>query len=86
MNKRRRKGDAATQADNQHVARIRMEQEGREPVTLERKDFAIYSSNALIVRAPKGLRPGTVRVSIENRGAAGYSAPVVKTFELSARP
>lgn len=68
---------------NPEFLRIRMEQEGQAPVTLERKDFAIYSSNGLIVRAPKNFRPGTVRVSIENRGANGYSAPVVRTFELS---
>jgi hypothetical protein len=71
---------------NPEFVRIRMEQEGREPVTLERKDFALFSSGALIVRAPKGLRAGPVRVTVENRGAAGYSAPVVRTFELSARP
>ncbi len=62
-----------------------MEQEGREPVTLERKDFAVFSSNALIVRAPADFRAGAVRVTIENRGANGYSAPVVRTFKLSER-
>jgi hypothetical protein len=71
---------------NPEFIRIRMEQEGREPVTLERKDFAIFTSNALIVRAPKGFGAGAVRVTIENRGAAGYSTPVAWTFELSARP
>jgi hypothetical protein len=70
---------------NPEFMRIRMGQEGREPVTLERKDFAVFSSNALIVRAPQGFRAGAVRVTVENRGANGYSAPVVKTFELSAR-
>ena len=39
----------------------------------------------LLVRAPKGFRAGDVRVSIENRGANGYSAPVVKTLVLSER-
>ncbi|MFL6334002.1 MAG: hypothetical protein ACJ754_11875 [Pyrinomonadaceae bacterium] len=71
---------------NPAFIRIRMEQEGREPVTLERKDFAIFTSNALIVRAPKGFGAGAVRLTIENRGAAGYSTPVAWTFELSARP
>ncbi|HWS86373.1 MAG TPA: hypothetical protein VN282_05400 [Pyrinomonadaceae bacterium] len=70
---------------NPAFLRVRMEQEGRDPVTLERRDFAVYSSNALIVRAPKGFRAGTVRVTVENRGANGYSAPVVRTFELSER-
>ncbi len=66
--------------------RVRMEQEGRGAVTLERGDFALYSNDAVIVRVPKGFGPGTVTVSVENRGSTGYSAPVVKTFELSARP
>jgi hypothetical protein len=71
---------------NPEFLRIRMEQEGGEPVTLGRGDFAVYASTSLIVRAPKGFRAGAVRVTVENRGANGYSAPVVKTFELSARP
>jgi hypothetical protein len=70
---------------NPEFLRVRMEQEGRAPVTLDRGDFALFSHNSLIVRAPKGLRPGTVRLTIENRGANGYSAPVIKTFELSER-
>jgi hypothetical protein len=66
--------------------RVRMEQEGRGAVTLERGDFALYANGAVIVRVPKGFGAGTVTVSVENRGASGYSTPVVKTFELSARP
>jgi hypothetical protein len=66
--------------------RVRMEQEGRGAVTLERGDFALFTNNSLIVRVPQGFGPGAVRLSVENRGAAGYSAPVVRTFELSARP
>ncbi|MDT5271911.1 MAG: hypothetical protein QOH49_4097 [Acidobacteriota bacterium] len=70
---------------NPEFLRVRIEQEGRAPVTLGRGDFALFSHNSLIVRAPKGFRPGTVRLTIENRGANGYSAPVVRTFELSER-
>jgi hypothetical protein len=66
--------------------RVRMEQEGRGAVTLERGDFALFTGNALIVRVPRSFGPGTVTVSVENRGSTGYSTPVVKTFELSARP
>jgi hypothetical protein len=62
-----------------------MEQEGRGSVTLERGDFALYSNGAIVVRVPKGFGAGTVTVSVENRGSSGYSTPVVKTFELSAR-
>ena len=65
--------------------RVRMEQEGRGAVTLGRGDFALFSHGSLIVRVPKELGAGETRLSVENRGAAGYSPPVVKTFELSAR-
>lgn len=71
---------------NPEFLRVRVGQEGREPFTLSRADFALFSHGALIVRAPKGLRPGAVRVTVENRGEAGYSAPAAGTFELSARP
>jgi hypothetical protein len=65
--------------------RVRMEQEGRGSVTLERGDFALFTSNALLVRIPRSFGSGAVTVSVENRGANGYSTPVVKTFELAAR-
>lgn len=65
--------------------RVRFEQDGRAAVTLGRGDFALFSNNSLVVRVPKGFGAGAVRLSVENRGAAGYSAPVVRTFELSER-
>ena len=71
--------------DPRHL-RVRVEQEGRGAVTLERGDFALFTNTGLIVRLPQGFGPGTVRVSVENRGANGYSTPVVRTFELPARP
>ncbi|HEX7956307.1 MAG TPA: hypothetical protein VF508_05145, partial [Pyrinomonadaceae bacterium] len=40
--------------------RVRMEQEGRGSVTLERGDFALYANGAAVVRVPKGFGPGTV--------------------------
>jgi hypothetical protein len=70
---------------NPQFIRVRMEQEGREPFTLGRGDFALFSHGAVIVRAPKGFRAGAVRVSVENRGANGYSAPAHATFQLSER-
>jgi hypothetical protein len=65
--------------------RVRFEQEGRGAVTLEPSDFALYSDGALVVRLPKGFGAGRVSLSVENRGANGYSAPVVKSFELPER-
>ncbi|HEX8560376.1 MAG TPA: hypothetical protein VF668_19930 [Pyrinomonadaceae bacterium] len=71
---------------NPAYLRVRFEQEGREAVTLGRGDFVLFSNGGVVVRLPKGFGPGAVRVSVENRGAAGYSAPAVRTFELPARP
>jgi hypothetical protein len=71
--------------DPRHL-RVRVEQEGRGAVTLERGDFVLFTNAGLIVRLPQGFGPGAVRVSVENRGANGYSTPVVRTFELPARP
>jgi hypothetical protein len=71
---------------NPRFLRVRMEQEGHAAVTLGPGDFLLFSNNSVIVRVPKEMSAGRVRLSVENRGASGYSAPVVKTFELSARP
>ncbi|HEY0169755.1 MAG TPA: hypothetical protein VGB98_01795 [Pyrinomonadaceae bacterium] len=65
--------------------RVRFEQEGRAPVTLEHTEVALYSNGVLLVRLPKGFGAGRVSLSVENRGASGYSAPAVKTFELPER-
>lgn len=70
---------------NPRFLRVRMEQEGREPFTLGRGDFSLYSHGGVIVRVPKGFRAGVVRVTVENRGANGFSAPATGTFELSER-
>lgn len=70
---------------NPKFLRVRMEQQGREPVTLGRGDFSLFSQNAVLVRVPKGFRAGAVRVTVENRGANGFSAPATATLELSER-
>jgi hypothetical protein len=70
---------------NPKFQRIRMEQEGRAAATVSFADFSLFSNDALVVRVPKEFGAGIIRLSVENRGARGYSAPVVKTFELSSR-
>ena len=70
--------------DPKHL-RVRFGQEGRGDVTLGREDFRLFSHESVIVRLPKGFGPGRVTVSVENRGAAGYSAPAVTAFELGPR-
>ncbi|MBV9924675.1 MAG: hypothetical protein JOZ96_06490 [Acidobacteria bacterium] len=70
---------------NPEFVRVTFAQEGQRPFTLRHADFILFSGDSLIVRGPKDLRAGAVRVTVENLGANGYSAPVVKTFELSPR-
>lgn len=70
---------------NPNYTRIRMRQEGRPAVTLTYSDYSLYSAGTLIVRVPAELGAGTTTVTVENRGARGYSTPAVKTFELRPR-
>lgn len=70
---------------NPRFLRVRLEQEGREAVTLGPGDFSLFADNAVIVRMPASLGAGATRVTVENRGEHGYSAPAVITFELPAR-
>jgi hypothetical protein len=70
---------------NPKYVRVRFEQEGRAAATLGVDDFLIFTGQSLVVRLPQGFAPGALRVSVENLGASGYSAPAVATFELSGR-
>jgi hypothetical protein len=70
---------------NPEFVRVRFAQEGRATATLVRDDFLLYTGESVVVRLPKGFGAGTVRVSVENLGAAGYSAPALATFQLSER-
>jgi hypothetical protein len=68
---------------NPSFLRVRFAQEGRATATLVKEDFVLHTGESVIVRLPKGFGAGTVRVSVENLGAAGYSAPALATFQLS---
>lgn len=70
---------------NPNFVRVRFAQEGRATATLDKDDLALYTGDSLVVRLPKGFGAGTVRVSVENLGASGYSEPSQATFQLSAR-
>jgi hypothetical protein len=67
---------------NPRFLRVRVEQDGRGAFMLGPGDFLLFANNSLVVRVPKEIGAGSVRLSVENRGAAGFSAPAVKTFEL----
>ncbi|MDQ3744512.1 MAG: hypothetical protein M3444_09030 [Acidobacteriota bacterium] len=70
---------------NPRFLRVRLEQEGREAVTLGYGDFSLFTDNAVVVRVPNSLGAGATRVTVESRGERGYSAPAAATFELRAR-
>ena len=69
---------------NPRFVRITLEQPDRK-FTLSRNDFSLYSNDALIVRLPKELTGGNVKLTIENSGGDRYSTPVTKSFVLELR-
>ena len=69
---------------NPTFVRITLEQADRK-FTLETDDLSSYSGDALVVRVPKDLTGGNVKLTIENFGGERYSAPVSKQFVLSTR-
>lgn len=69
---------------NPRFVRITLEQ-AEQKFTLSPDDFSSYSNDGLIVRAPKGLTGGDVKLTIENSGGDRYSTPVTKSFVLPPR-
>ena len=69
---------------NPKFVRITLEQ-GDRKFTLSLGDFSLYSNDSLIVRLPKELTGGNVKLTIENSGGDRYSTPVTTSFVLVAR-
>lgn len=69
---------------NPKFVRITLEQANRK-FTLSPNDFSLFSNDALIVRLPKELTGGNVKITIENFGSDRYSTPVTKSFVLESR-
>jgi len=69
---------------NPKFVRITLEQADKK-FTLSPNDFSLFSNDALIVRLPKELKGGNVKVTIENFGGDRYSTPVTKSFALETR-
>jgi hypothetical protein len=67
---------------NPNLMRVTLAQNAKRTV-LTHADFSIYGGTYLIVRVPKGLSPGSVNVTIENRGEESFSVPVTREFVLS---
>jgi hypothetical protein len=69
---------------NPNFVHITLEQ-GDQKFTLVFADFSAFSTDGLIVRVPKGLKGGNVKLTIENSGGDRYSTPATKTFVLQPR-
>lgn len=70
---------------NPRFVRITLTQDSRS-FTLGPQDFSSYSNDVLIVRQPIDLKPGRVKLSIENRGIESFSVPVTRTFDICCTP
>ena len=69
---------------NPKFVRITLEQADKK-FTLSPADFSLYSTASLIVRLPKELTGGNVKLTIENSGGDRYSVPVTQSFVLATR-
>lgn len=69
---------------NPEFVRITLEQ-GDRKFTLSPNDFSLYANDALIVRLPKELNSGNVKLTIENSGGDRYSTPATTSFVLASR-
>jgi hypothetical protein len=69
---------------NPKFVRVTLEQ-GDQKLTLGPADFSMYLTEGVIVRLPKELNGGNIKLTIENSGGDRYSTPVSKTFTLQPR-
>lgn len=69
---------------NPKFVRMTLEQ-GDQKFTLSPSDFSLYAFDALIMRLPKDLKGGDVKLTVENSDGDRYSTPVTKTFVLPSR-
>jgi hypothetical protein len=67
---------------NPNFVRIEFRQAGRSYV-LKFEDFSLTLGERLVVRLPDQIGPGTVQVTIQNRGLERLSEPVITTFEVT---
>lgn len=73
----------ATDLDpNPNFLRVQFEQ-GGETFILKYKDFSLTANGRNIVRLPAAIKPGEVRVTIQNIGAGRLSKAVTYTFEVT---
>jgi hypothetical protein len=67
---------------NRHYVRVKFEQEGRQFI-LKYEDFSLSIEDRLVVRVPDAIKPGSVQLTIQNKGANGLSDPVIATVEIT---
>lgn len=67
---------------NPHYIRVKFEQGGRQFI-LKYEDFSLTMDDRLVVRVPDAIMPGSVQLTIQNKGANGLSIPVISTIEIT---
>ena len=67
---------------NAHYIRVKFEQGGQQFV-LKYEDFSLSIDERLVVRVPDAIKPGSVQLTIQNKGASGLSDPVIATVEIT---
>jgi hypothetical protein len=67
---------------NPHYIRVKFEQGGRQFI-LKYEDFSLAMGDRLVVRVPDAVKPGSVQLTIQNKGASGLSDPVIATVEIT---
>jgi hypothetical protein len=67
---------------NPNFVRIEFRHAGRSYV-LKYEDFSLTFGDRVVVRLPDQIDPGTVQVTIQNRGLDRLSEPFITTFEVT---
>jgi len=52
-------------------------------VRVQYEDFSLTMDDRLVVRVPDAVKPGSVQLTIQNKGASGLSDPVIATVEIT---
>jgi hypothetical protein len=69
---------------NPNFRRIQFEQAGV-TYTLVFDDYSLEMLGRVVAACAEGFKPGTIRVTIQNQGTAGFSEPIIRTFVMNEK-
>lgn len=67
---------------NPNYIRVKFEQGGRQ-FTLKYEDFSLTMGERLVVRVPDAIQPGSIKLTVQNKGKGRWSDPVIATVEIT---